>query len=127
MQRLRRLHPHRPAGRIPDADDNHQAGEDEGGARTQQQAVPLQRRAVAPRVQLGLGQVEVDKQRGHGDDEQQKQPLAEQAGEHGAVRRPVHLVQGNLAPPLLRAEPEGAQQAEEDVEQEEAHADAAVA
>ena len=36
-------------------------------------------------------------------------------------------MQGNLAPALLRAEPEGAQQAEEDVEQQEAHADAVVA
>ena len=39
----------------------------------------------------------------------------------------MDFVQGNLAPALLRAEPEGAQQAQEDVEQEEAHAHRVVA
>ena len=42
VQRLGGLYAHRSTGRIPDADDNHQAGEDEGGARAQQQAAPQQ-------------------------------------------------------------------------------------
>ena len=109
-------------GRDADTDSYHQSDEGKADASTDEEAVGFQCRAVSPTVQLGMSQVEVDGKGYRSDDEQQQPSLAEQAGKHHPVGGSMCLVQGDFAFALLGTEPEGAEQAEEDVYEQERHA-----
>mgnify|MGYP003508980022 CR=1 FL=1 len=121
MQRLCRFYLHGLASRNADADGYHQGYQQEADDGANQESVPFQVKAVVPCIQLGKRQVEVDNHGQRGDDEQQQPSFAEQAGEHHPVGRTMGLVKGDFALSLLGAEPEGAEQAEEDVHEQEDH------
>ena len=107
-------------GGEPDADqDDHQqdeVGEAEGDA----EASALEGKAVVEAGHPSDSQVIVDEDGGQEGYRQQDDGLAHQAQSHIAARSTHCLLQAYLGEPLLGAEPEGAQQAQEDVEEQEA-------
>ena len=122
MQSFRRINLHGLTGRDADADGNHQSDQCETDESADEQTVPFQGSAVPPTVQFGMGKVEIDNQRQRGDDEQQQPTFAEQAGKNHLVSGSMCLVQGYFTLALLGAEPEGTEQAEEDIYEQKCHA-----
>ena len=71
MQGFGGLYLHRLAGGDADADNNHEGNQYEADGGTEQQAVPLQRCAVPPGIQLQVRKIIIDEQCNGGDNCQQ--------------------------------------------------------
>ena len=116
------LHLHGTAGGNTDTDAYHQGYQDKRGGGTKQQAVPFQCRSVMPGIQFILGKYNVDNDGRYRHKDEEEQAFGHKPAKNISVGSSQRLMQGYFGMPLLGTEPEGSQQAQEDVKQEEAHA-----
>ena len=118
MQRLGGLYQHRPAGGIPDAQDNHQRHQqprhEYGHCKT---SAPEGHTLYV--YQFSHTDVEGNEHGRHGGQRQQQQSFCDEPTEHAAARAAKRHAQGYLRTAVLRAEPEGADDPQEDVKQQE--------
>ena len=119
MQRLRRLYLHGTAGRIPYAHHNHYSHQQPREHKGEEKAGSIERKLCHVH-QLGHADVHRDDGSGHGGQCQQQQSLGNQTYKNAPTRTAHRHAEGHLLTTVLRAEPEGTNHTQEDVEQQEA-------
>src|SRR5574344_1306241 len=118
VQCLSRLDFHRLSGREPDADDNHQCCQ-----KIRYQYSDGKPSCLKFRAQSGISNIQIQDSGYDGGSSEEYQSLGDFPYKHIPATAAQCLHQSYLALALLRAEPEGAQYADEDIEHQKRSAD----